>query len=127
LLSRLKPAIAAGIVAAGALCNPIAARAAPEAIELAVGAETTIALSANPSTGYRWEVSQAESSNLSAVSVSDAGFAPGGGRIGASGMSRWQIKGLRPGSATVVFVYRRSWESAAPARKHVLRVRIREQ
>ena len=126
-LPRLGAAIVIGILAAGTLSNPAAAQTAPEAIELAVGAEATIALPANPSTGYRWQVSETESSNLSAVRISDAGFTPDSARIGAPGLMRWRIEGLRAGAAEVVFVYRRPWESVAPSRKHVLRVRIRER
>lgn len=96
-----------------------------ETIQLAVGAEKPITLSENPSAGYSWHIDKAESSNLAAVRISDAGYHPGASHlIGAPGTHSWQIEALAPGKARIVFDYFRSWEHFAPARRHTVEVEI---
>jgi inhibitor of cysteine peptidase len=87
-----------------------------QAVSLSVGASTTIALSENPSTGYRWQISAAQSSNMAILRVADGGYLAGqSGLIGAPGSHRWQIKARAPGTAKIVFALSRPWEHATPA------------
>jgi predicted secreted protein len=96
-----------------------------ETARLAVGASTTIVLSENPSTGYRWQINKGQSANLRIVQIRDAGYQPGSShRMGAPGTHRWRIKALAAGSARIVFDYARPWEHGAPARRHTVRVEI---
>ncbi len=99
-----------------------------ETIHLAVGLSVTIALTENPSTGYRWRLDQAAGTNLSLVEISDAGFEAGGGKlIGAPGMRRFRIAARRVGAAVAVFEYVRSWEHAAAIRRHVVNIEISDR
>jgi predicted secreted protein len=104
---------------------PAHAQQSNETITLPVGASKTIALNENPSTGYKWQRNNAESSNLTIVRVIDAGYQPGqSGLIGAPGSHRWQLETLAPGTAKIVFAYSRPWEHGAPAKSHVVQIKI---
>lgn len=90
------------------------AAAADQTLKLAVGQEATIALEENPSTGYRWVVDPKASVNSSILRITDRGFSQnaGGKRLlGAPGIHRWSIEATSAGSASVTFVYGRSWEA----------------
>ncbi len=103
----------------------IAASSSSETVRLSVGQSKTIALSENPSTGYRWQIKKGQSANLAIVQVSDAGYQAGAGhRLGAPGTHRWRIKAQAAGNARIVFDYSRPWEHGAPARRHTVRVEI---
>ena len=105
--------------------TPGRAEDSSETIRLAVGAAQTVALSENPSTGYRWRLNEAASRDLVLITVVDAGFAPGRtDRLGAPGVRRFTITARQPGTAVVIFEYARPWESVAPARRHVVTVEI---
>jgi predicted secreted protein len=100
------------------------ARAADQTLRLAVGHSARVELEENPSTGYRWAVDGKASSGLSFVRISDRGFSEraGGKRLlGAPGIHRWDIQAVGPGTATVVFSYRRPWEASA-VRSHAVAV-----
>jgi inhibitor of cysteine peptidase len=110
-----------------ALIALIAPAAAQESrtVRLAAGASTTISLSENPSTGYRWQLNTQASRNLAFVTVADAGFAAGAsGLLGAPGTRRFSITGRQPGTAVAVFDYRRSWEHVAAIRRHIVTIAI---
>jgi inhibitor of cysteine peptidase len=97
-----------------------------QSIRVTIGETITVTLRENPSTGFRWSLSEPESSNLSIVTISDAGFEPSAGSppIGAPGSRRWRIKGVRAGSARAVFRYSRPWEQAAPIHRHKLTIEV---
>jgi inhibitor of cysteine peptidase len=76
-------------------------------IVLKVGAEATLRLPENPSTGYRWAVDAADSH---LVDVSQAEYAPASNAPGAGGQARWTIKAKAAGSATVRLKRWRPWE-----------------
>jgi predicted secreted protein len=96
-----------------------------ELIRLAVGGAHTVALSENPSTGYRWRMDEGESRDLALVAITDAGYtASESRRIGAPGVRRFTITARRPGTAVAVFEYARPWERVAPARRHVVTIEI---
>jgi inhibitor of cysteine peptidase len=102
-----------------------AASRSNQTLSLSVGASKTIVLSENPSTGYAWQVDTAGSSNLAIVRVNDAGYQPGqNGLIGAAGSHRWQIEAQAPGTAKIVFAYARAWEHVAPAKTHIVEVKV---
>ncbi|MHB8885778.1 MAG: protease inhibitor I42 family protein [Methylovirgula sp.] len=111
-----------GGVAAGAQGTSQSA----ETIRLSVGTTRTVALKENPSTGYRWHLNAAESANLAALRISDAGYHQGRSShlAGAPGMHRWRIEGRTQGAARITFDYSRPWEHVAPARRHVVHVEI---
>lgn len=88
-----------------------------EITELRVGQVLEIALHANASTGYRWEVTSAGAPQLARVQLpklpvevaNNERPMPGSGSI-----ARWHYRAERPGAATLTLVYRRSWEKDVP-------------
>lgn len=96
-----------------------------ETIHLAVGASKVLTLSENPSTGYKWHMNTAHSSNLAAVRISDLGYQHASSHLlGAPGTHRWRITGGMPGHVRIVFDYLRPWEHGAPAKRHVVNVEV---
>ncbi len=102
---------------------PADAQQSNEAVTLSVGAFKMIGLNENPSTGYRWQLDRAQSSNLAIVRVIDAGYKPSlSGLVGAPGSHQWRIEARAAGTARVVFSYSRPWEHRTPAESHVVEV-----
>jgi inhibitor of cysteine peptidase len=94
----------------------VGADAADQTLELRVGQQATIELEENPSTGYRWTIDARAGANASILRIEDRGFsrkASGQRPLGAPGIHRWSIAATSAGSASVTFVYQRSWEAAA--------------
>ena len=90
-----------------------------EVTELRVGQVLEIALHTNASTGYSWEVVNAGAPQLARVQLPKlpadvvAAEPP---MPGAGSVARWHYRAVRPGTATLTLVYRRSWEKdVAPA------------
>ena len=98
---------------------------ANQSITLAPGAATTIVLSENPSTGFKWRLDTGHSSNLAIVQVTDGGYqAAQSGLIGAPGSHHWQITARATGTAKIVFAYARSFERKAPAETYVVEIDV---
>ncbi len=116
-------ALARLLLAAAMMAAAVAgAGAADQTLKLAVGQQATIELEENPSTGYRWVVDAKASVNASILRIHDRGFSQkAGGKplLGAPGIHRWSIEATSAGSASVTFVYGRSWE-ATPVRTHLV-------
>jgi C1A family cysteine protease len=82
-------------------------------IELAGDQPLEVTLPANWSTGYRWEVAQADQDVLRlAAQVQELG-APG--MMGAPGYERLTFQAVGPGTTTLGLVYRRPWQQMEPA------------
>jgi inhibitor of cysteine peptidase len=104
--------LAAGMMAAAG----VGADAADQTLKLRVGQRATIELEENPSTGYRWTIDAKAGVNASILRIEDRGFsqaANGQRPLGAPGIHRWSIAATSAGSASVTFVYQRSWEATA--------------
>jgi predicted secreted protein len=93
------PKLAASILCAFPALAGVAvphAQAQPQTsqtVSLSPGVSTTIVLLENPSTGFRWRLSTANSTNLAIVRVIDRGYqAAQIGLIGAPGSHRWEIE-----------------------------------
>jgi inhibitor of cysteine peptidase len=104
------------------------ADAAEQRLRLHPGGQTKVQLQENPSTGYKWQIDRANSSNLALVRIADDGFArneraTGKRLVGAPGIHRWTIEALSLGNARISFIYLRSWERA-PVRRHELVVQV---
>lgn len=96
------------------------ADAADQTLKLTVGQQATVELEENPSTGYRWTIDAKAGVNAAILRIDDRGFSQGAGGkrlLGAPGIHRWSIAPTSAGSASITFVYARSWE-AAPVRRH---------
>ena len=90
-------------------------------IEAAAGQELRIQLAENPTSGYRWQVSD---SGEPVCALCDHAFEPGSAP-GQPGTHRWRFKAERPGASHINLVYRRSWDSGAAARLFRVRVRVK--
>ena len=97
-----------------------------ETRELAVGGFLDLALPANASTGYGWELVETGAPVLRRVDPPPAAEVPASPPMpGAGGVSRWRFIAERVGTAQVRLVYRRSWEKdVPPAREARYRVTV---
>ena len=84
--------------------------------EIVRGRELVITLASNPSTGYRWEVAEADKAVLH--QVGDAEFkssAPSNTQVvGAGGTETFRFESIGAGTTTLKMIYRRSWETGVP-------------
>ena len=113
---------------AGMLAACSAAQAADQTLRLKRGEQASIELQENASTGYRWEIEQAASANLSLLRIGDRGVSSDAAPssrplVGAPGLHRWSIEAVAAGHARIAFAYRRPWE-ARPVRRHEVSVGI---
>jgi predicted secreted protein len=79
-----------------------------ELIRAKVGEPFTIALPANPTTGYLWTADYDYYLLMLDSSKFEKGFSE---RLGAGGESVFVFKPLRPGKTTISLVYKRPWEN----------------
>jgi inhibitor of cysteine peptidase len=83
-------------------------------ITLAVGDVLEVALPANPTTGFTWEVTAVDGAILSAagdyVFVADSTAV-----VGSGGTMTFSFDVLAPGTTTLEMVYHRTFESEPPA------------
>ena len=86
-------------------------------ITVAVGGTTTLELPWTAGTGYSWTLDRMHATGMTGISVTALDASAPSDRVGGQGMERWAIGGVKAGTATLPFMYRRSWETAvAPAR-----------
>lgn len=76
---------------------------------VAVGDTIEVALPANPSTGYAWEVVVFDASVLRPIGAPD--FTAEADLEGAPGVSVFSFEVIGAGATTLDMIYRRSWES----------------
>jgi len=100
-----------------------------QTLHLAVGGDASFTLQENPSTGYRWHLDTAASSQLALIEVSDAGYVQNSSgdvvhqpMVGVPGQRSFRIVARQPGTAIAVFAYLRDWEKLAPAQRHTVTV-----
>ena len=121
----MRAPLACLLLAAAMLTAAVAkADAADQTLQLTVGQEATVELEENPSTGYRWTIDAKAGVNASILRINDRGFSQdtGGKRLlGAPGIHRWSVAATSAGSASITFVYQRSWETT-PVRRHQVTV-----
>ena len=82
------------------------------AVELNPGQMLVVALESNPTTGYRWEVSEVDKSVLTQVGGAEFQEAPKEDEqmVGVGGTETFRFASA-PGSTTLTLVYHRSWET----------------
>lgn len=96
-------------------------------VRLAPQEEVMIALSANPTTGYSWEM--VEQGADAAVIVVASEFRPSAGspeRVGAGGVEYFRLRLRKAGRFPVTLVYRRSWEKEKEPER-IFRIILEEQ
>jgi len=91
-------------------------------VVLTTGQELQVALSENPTTGFRWQMKTAGEPVLELLD--DKFDSPTSG-LGKGGTRRWRFKAAQRGSADIEMVYRRASEQdQAPAETFRLAVRV---
>jgi len=84
-----------------------------ETIKSESGAEFTIALDSNPTTGYSWDF--AEEYDGEVIELVDTRFQPPETRLkGAGGTQFWTFRALKAGRTEIALKYFRSWEKDVP-------------
>ena len=81
-------------------------------LKVDAGAEFTVSLCSNPTTGYQW-ADEAGISDTAGVEQSDHQMDSGDGGsevVGAAGEQVWYFKANSSGTATLTFTYSQSWE-----------------
>jgi inhibitor of cysteine peptidase len=81
-------------------------------VALAISETAELRLPENATTGYRWQLADADAS---VVAVEEAPGAYPGGAVGSGGTAIFHVTGRAAGSAEVSFACRRAWEDADKA------------
>lgn len=125
-MSRARAAMLVGVLSASvAACSLFASDPGPPPADLVVapGRQFTIALDANRSTGFQWELAKPLDTDV----VTHAGTTyeqEPDASLGAGGKEVWTFDAVAPGWAKIELVYRRPWEEMAPARIAVYSVDV---
>lgn len=80
-----------------------------------------LTLGENPTTGFRWELTD---HGAPVCALRDSSFEPPTGGLGKGGARRWRFEAVQSGTGRIALVYRRAWEKTAPARTFQLAVRV---
>lgn len=83
-------------------------------INLNVGDQVKLEVTANPSTGYDWFTSEAEDCSVKIVNKSNVRNQQEG-IVGAPGKNIYTVKAGKKGECTIQFDYKRGWENVAPS------------
>lgn len=84
-------------------------------VKTAVGQEFLIALAANPTSGYEWQMAGQLDPRLKLVETS---YSPEEGQmVDSAGTQYWRFEGQAPGMAGVTLNYIRPWEKGVPPSK----------
>ena len=85
-----------------------------QAIGIGVNQEFVIAIGANPTTGYDWEVSLDETILELVEKTYKLAEEAEHEIVGAGGVDYFRFKALKAGEAEITMVYKRSWEEPTP-------------
>jgi len=115
--------LAAGIVSAGETIQ-IHEDGGGSTVELSCGDRLEVVLSANPTTGYTWEVSSLDAAVLTVSG--DASFKPDSGLIGAGGRMTFSFDTGAAGRTALRLIYHRPFEKGvAPLKVFELNVTVK--
>lgn len=109
--------LACALATSAAACSMFASAPGPPPAEItaAPGGQFTLALDANRSTGFQWELAKPLDEGV-VKHVGTAWEQEPNAAIGAGGKEIWTFEAVAPGWAKIELVYRRPWEEMAPAR-----------
>jgi len=84
--------------------------------EIVGGQTLVVTLVSNPTTGYRWEVAEADKAILRQVGAAEfKSSAPSNPPlVGAGGTETFRFETNGAGTTTLKMIYRRSWETSVP-------------
>ena len=85
------------------------------------GDTLAVHLDANPSTGYRWEMTRLAGASVVQIGLPDyqPETAAGVPRVGAPGHTTFRFRAMQAGSSSIELAYRRPWETGVAAAKTV--------
>jgi inhibitor of cysteine peptidase len=98
-------------------------------VDAEVGQTYFVKLEGNPTTGYEWEVAEANPQFLQIIGETE--FEPnvsesGEDLVGSGGVFTFRIETINEGETSLKLVYRRPFEEGAdPLRKFQVRIRVR--
>jgi inhibitor of cysteine peptidase len=92
--------------------------------ETTVGKTFTIALEANPTTGYGWSQSINDPTVVAFVSNSYVAESRDPQVVGGGGTDTFTFKALAKGTTMITLKYARSWETGAPAQTRTVTVTV---
>jgi len=81
-----------------------------QTIDINISQEFIIAIGANPTTGYDWEVSLDETMLELAEKIYKLAEEAEHEIVGAGGVDYFRFKALKKGTTEITMVYKRSWE-----------------
>ena len=85
-----------------------------QTIDIGVNQEFVIAIGANPTTGYDWEVSLDETMLELVEKTYKLAEEAEHEIVGAGGVDYFRFKALKAGETEITMVYKRSWEETTP-------------
>lgn len=91
-------------------------------VAVGVGEEFTVALPANPSTGFTWTVARLDADVFEQVGETE--FEPESDALGAGGTLTYRFEGRAAGTGELVLEYRRPFENVAPESTFTLTVDV---
>lgn len=97
--------------------------AAGSAIALEVGAELTVALPTNPSTGYGWAVTSIDPAVV--TQTGEPEFVAQSNLIGAGGTMTFRFTASGAGISELRLDYQRSWEQAEPLDTYQVTINVK--
>jgi predicted secreted protein len=125
-VSGARAALLAIVLASGlGACSFFASEPGPPPADIVTspGQQFTLALEANHSTGFRWEITKAPDASVVTLAGTTYEQEPNAAP-GAGGKEIWTFDAIAPGWAKIELVYRRPWEDMAPARIAVYSVDV---
>ena len=107
--------------------TPVSASIGPDeagsTVALEIGGELTIALPANPSTGYGWTVAAIDPAVL--IQKGEPDFAAQSNLIGAGGTMTFRFTAAGAGESELRLEYQRPWEEAEPLDTYQVTVNVK--
>jgi inhibitor of cysteine peptidase len=91
-------------------------------VSVGVGEEFTVALPANPTTGFTWMVVRVDADVFEQVDETE--FVPDSDALGAGGTLTYHFEGRAEGTGQLVLEYRRPFENVAPEATFTLTVNV---
>ena len=92
-------------------------------MKMNIGDIVRVHLDGNPTTGYTWDKVAGNESII--ARVGETKFEPTSKAIGSGGKVTMFFKAMGSGDTDLKLVYRRTWESAAPAKELTYKINVR--
>ena len=91
----------------------LAAENSGQPFDILINTDISIALEANPTTGYKWTISEMDTSIL--TQVKNASFYTDSKKVGAPGIQTFRFRATASGKTRLKLIYHRPWEKGKKA------------